>query len=207
MNWSVVVSTAPSRWRRCTIFPGRPVAQGLRNAVPDSRPGRGAVHGAGLSSRPAGAGRLHRRPGSHRGAADHHLRLRRLRGADRRAPAYRPDPVRRPAESRGGGVPRTQRAPDRLPGHVGPPAGDRRGTGPGPDAHGLQPDRAGMRRHLGRPLRCRGPHARPGGDRHAGAYQHHGRIGPTHAGAGAARRPWRPATSTPPTIPGSAPGI
>ena len=67
--------------------------------------------------------------------------------------------------------------PDRPADHVEP--ADRRGRGAGADAaaHGLQPDRARVRRPLGRRLRPQGPHAGAGRHRHAGPRQLHGRVG------------------------------
>ena len=61
-------------------------------------------------------------------------------------------------------------------GDVEPPALRRRGAGPRPGAHRLLDQRPRGRRHLGRRVRPRGPHAGPGRHRHAGPRELDGRA-------------------------------
>ncbi len=122
------------------------------------------------------------------------------RRAQRRRPP-RPDPPDRLAGDR------RMSAADRhpQPGHVGPPDRRRRGAGAGAPAHRLLHHRARGGRPLRRRLRPRGPHAGPGGHRHARSRQLHGRIGQAlhrHLPRGDDEGGRR---TTSPTIPGAAP--
>ena len=80
-----------------------------------------------------------------------------------------------------------------------------RAGGPGAAAHGLHQHRARVGRPLGRRLRPAGPDGRPGHHRHAGPHQLDGAGGAPRAARGAAGDARRPATCSPPTIPGSTP--
>jgi hypothetical protein len=134
--------------------------------------------------------RYDHRPRPDRGAADHDPSERRFHREHRRR-----------RQHRDGATAMTH--PRNPPsGHVVPPSFRGRGTGTGADARGLQPHRAGMRRHLRRDLRPPGADAGPGRDRHAGAYQHHGRGGEDPARA-LRQAGHGPATSTSRTTPGS----
>ncbi len=69
------------------------------------------------------------------------------------------------------------REPDRSADHVAPADRGGRGTGAGAAAHRVQPDRARMRRPLGRRVRPQGTDAGAGRDRHARPRQLDGGVG------------------------------
>ena len=119
-----------------------------------------------------GAGRDHRGARRDRRGRDLDLRLGEFRRAHRRRRQYRHG-----AEGGDDHERVKRRGPDPSADHVEPPDRRGRGAGAGADAHRLQPDRARMRRPLGRRVRPRGPHAGAGGHRHAGPRQFDGRVG------------------------------
>jgi hypothetical protein len=136
LNWGLsVASPTPEPAPRSPIRPPDRATHRARRTITCDLTGRPS-RPPSMTARSC-ARRHFPRPRPDRGAADHHPSQRRFHRVHRRRRQYRD-----------GADAMTPRDP--AAGHVVPPSVGGRGTGPGAHARGLQPHRAGMRRHLRR---------------------------------------------------------